>query len=886
MELRSDPKSMPVRLIVAALLCLATVFAQESDPTSYPIRHVSRPGGSVLGSKTRVGANSLQSLATVETLPFWAATAGSYTCQMIGNNPMVAQTSQSTTIPVPIVPGTCTAQSPLSLSLAFPLFGSLNYAPGGTSVGNTQFVDAFQRANFWKYTGPSGINPSYHILLAGSAATPITITVPAAYGTTSPATCGLLGRIELKWLDSYLQTTVFPQLATAGILPSHFPVFLLANVVMYQNTMATCCALGFHSDFNNPNFGGTVQTYAVADFDTSGSFSAATDINTLAHEVAEWLDDPLGSNPTPAWGRTGQVAGCRTNLEVADPLNGTSQNITMSNAYTYHVPELAFVSWFYKHVPSFGVNGWYSSNGTFTQPAATCYLSATTLSITPTTMAAGASATVTIKTAASGSIGTPTGKVTLNTSAAATVGTYALTKGAYTGTVAFPAGSYSVTANYPGDLSFGPSSSAAVALKVGAPTVSLSPISLTFASTAIGSSGTAQIITLANKGTAPLTGISVSLAGAAPRDFSRSTTCAATLAVNATCSISVTFKPTATGPRTASVSVADNSVPLTGTAVGTPTVSLSPTALTFASAPQVLTLTNKGTGDLTGISVSLGGAAPGDFSRTTTCPATLAVNATCSISVTFKPTVSGTRTATVSLTNNATGSPQLVPLTGTAVAATSPATAIISVTAFAFSSTPVGTSTAPQNVILMNTGSATLSGIAISITDSNPTDFPFTTTCAATLAAGSNCAIAVTFRPSAAGTRSATLNVRTALSSKAQTTTMSGPGVALAAPVVTLGASSLVFASTTIGTSTAAKTVTVTNSGTAPLTITRITIGGTTPVDYAQTNNCTTSLAVKASCTVSVVFKPTAKGNRSATLNIAGNATGSPRQVSLTGTGK
>ncbi len=783
--------------------------------------------------------------------------------------------------------------SPLPLSLAFPLFGSLNYAPGGTSVGNTQFVDAFQRADFWKYTGPPGINPNYHILLAGSAAKPITITVPAAYGTTAAAPCGILGRMELNWFDAYLHTTIFPQLATAGILPSHFPVFLLANVVMYQNTMATCCALGFHSDFNNPNFGGSVQTYAVADFDTSGSFSAATDINTLAHEVAEWLDDPLGSNPTPAWGRTGQVAGCRTNLEVADPLNGTGQTVTMSNAYTYHVPELAFVSWFYKHVPSFGVNGWYSSNGTFTQPAATCYLSATTLSITPTTMAAGASATVTIKTAASGSIGTPTGKVTLNTSAAATVGTYALTKGAYTGTVAFPAGSYSVTANYPGDLSFGPGSSAAVALKVGAPTVSLSPISLTFASTSIGSSGAAQIITLANKGTAPLTGISVSLAGAAPGDFSRSTTCAATLAVNATCSISVTFKPTATGPRTASVSVADNSVPLTGTAVGTPAVSLSPTALTFASttvgaasAPQVLTLTNKGTGDLTGISVSLGGAAPGDFSRTTTCPATLAVNATCYISVTFKPTASGTRTATVSLTNNATGSPQLVPLTGTAVAATSPATAIISVTAFAFSSTPVGTSTAPQNVILMNTGSATLSGIAISITGSNPTDFPFTTTCAATLAAGSNCAIAVTFRPSAAGTRSATLNVRTALSSKAQTTTMSGPGVALAAPVVTLGASSLVFASTTIGTSTAAKTVTVTNSGTAPLTITRITIGGTTPVDYTQTNNCTTSLAVKARCTVSVVFKPTAKGNRSATLNIAGNATGSPRQISLTGTGK
>src|SRR5207249_568972 len=125
-------------------------------------------------------------------------------------------------------------------------------------------------------------------------------------------------------------------------------------------------------------------TYAVADFDKTGTFSGLTDVVTLSEEVAEWVVNPFGNNPTPAWGQSG---GCQSNLESGDPLAGVTQLVTMSNSYTYRLQELAFDSWFYRDVPSIAVNGWYSTNHTFTSAAGPCLASVTTLSISPTTMA-------------------------------------------------------------------------------------------------------------------------------------------------------------------------------------------------------------------------------------------------------------------------------------------------------------------------------------------------------------------------------------------------------------------------------------------------------------------------------------------------------------------
>jgi hypothetical protein len=93
------------------------------------------------------------------------------------------------------------------------------------------------------------------------------------------------------------------------------------------------------------------------------------------------------------------------------------------------------------------------------------------------------------------------------------------------------------------------------------------------------------------------------------------------------------------------------------------------------------------------------------------------------------------------------------------------------------------------------------------------------------------------------------------------------------------------FGSVKVGTTSAAKTVTLKNVGTTAITITSITLAGLDPGDYAQTNSCASSLAASASCTISVTFKPSVTGARSAILKVTDSAAGSPQTVVLSGTG-
>jgi hypothetical protein len=174
--------------------------------------------------------------------------------------------------------------------------------------------------------------------------------------------------MDINWWQPYVETNVIPTLKTVN--PTIVPIFLFYNVVMAQGstslTGSSCCILGYHSAFGTP-----VQTYSVADFDATTSFGPASSaISAMSHEVAEWMDDPLGTNPTPAWGHVGQATACQNDLEVGDPLSGTFfPSLVMSNGVTYTPQELAFFSWFYRQSPSIGVKGWYSGNGTFTTGA-------------------------------------------------------------------------------------------------------------------------------------------------------------------------------------------------------------------------------------------------------------------------------------------------------------------------------------------------------------------------------------------------------------------------------------------------------------------------------------------------------------------------------------
>jgi hypothetical protein len=96
----------------------------------------------------------------------------------------------------------------------------------------------------------------------------------------------------------------------------------------------------------------------------------------------------------------------------------------------------------------------------------------------------------------------------------------------------------------------------------------------------------------------------------------------------------------------------------------------------------------------------------------------------------------------------------------------------------------------------------------------------------------------------------------------------------------------LAFGSVATNTTTAAKTVTLTNEGTAAITISGIAIIGTNPGDFTQTHTCGSSLAASASCTIKVTFTPAAVGSRTASLAVTDNAAGSPQRVTLAGTGK
>jgi hypothetical protein len=310
-----------------------------------------------------------------------------YTYVLAGKNPKTAHTNPSATIHTELVPliikfsngdtwdptaiTNCDSASVLTRTQNSPIFKSQSWTWGGTAIGSAQVTGAFERAEFWKYTQPSGINPGYNVKLALKTLPAVTVNVPAADAATFPAACGngLLGDVDINWLDGDLQSTVIPSLASQGVGPSTLPIFLLSNVVEYTNgNPNSCCVLGYHNAFNTAS---GIQTYGLSMFDNSGDFSGSSDISALSHEVGEWMDDPYTNNPTPAWGHIGQQSGCQNNLEVGDPLSGTTFTDTVGG-FTYHPQELAFFSWFYHQSPSLGVNGWYSDQGTFTTFAANC----------------------------------------------------------------------------------------------------------------------------------------------------------------------------------------------------------------------------------------------------------------------------------------------------------------------------------------------------------------------------------------------------------------------------------------------------------------------------------------------------------------------------------
>ncbi|HZL25879.1 MAG TPA: choice-of-anchor D domain-containing protein [Acidobacteriaceae bacterium] len=430
---------------------------------------------------------------------------------------------------------------------------------------------------------------------------------------------------------------------------------------------------------------------------------------------------------------------------------------------------------------------------------------------------------------------------------------------------------------------------------VAAPALSVS--TLAAFSAASGSTSAAQTLTLTNTGTATLTisGTPV-LGGTNPTAFAMTaTTCGSSLAPNASCTVTLTFTAPGVGSYRATVTISDNvagspqTVALmgTGTAVATPALSVSSLAAFSVasgstSAAQTLTLTNTGTATLTiSGTPALGGASPTAFAMTaTTCGSSLAPNASCTVTLTFTAPGVANYSATLTITDNAAGSPQTVALNGTGTAVPAP-TLAFSPGGLTFTATNVGTTSASQSVAITNNGNAALTISSIALSGGTPSAFAQTNNCGSSVAANTSCSIYVTFTPGTTGPLSSSVVVTDNATGSPQSFSVSGTGVA---PTASLSGSSLIFTSVP-NTTTASQSITLTNTGGATLNISGITLGGTNTSNFAETTTCGTTLAAAANCSISVTFTPTASTSYSASIGIADNATGSPQSISLIGTG-
>ncbi len=218
-------------------------------------------------------------------------------------------------------------------------------------------------------------------------------------------------------------------------------------------------------------------------------------------------------------------------------------------------------------------------------------------------------------------------------------------------------------------------------------------------------------------------------------------------------------------------------------------------------------------------------------------------------------------------------------------------------TSVTFGNQRVGTTSAVTHVHITNSGTATLNITGITLTGTNPGEFSLTSAAdgatpacplgASALNAGNTCNVDAKFGPTSTGAKSASISVTDNAPGSTQTVPLTGTGTA---PAVTLSGTTVAFGNVNVNdTKAASPAITLTNSGTGPLTISSIAVGGTNAGDFSQTNTCPVSpatLAPAANCTITPSFKPTATGARGpATLTTTDDANPTTQTVTLSGTG-
>ncbi len=285
-----------------------------------------------------------------------------YSYNMVGTGP---SSNTNTTIPVYIIPvkivvtqnTTRTTFDPTHIlsngntviqnTVDSPLFdGTTTYTQGGVDVGTTQYIDAYQRANFW---GTVKSHTNSHLHLGGPTVTAEqTLSPPSRYGATGKPFGFTAGLVDINWFDAQLPAII----TRLGITPNAFPIFLTYNVYLTEN--GSCCIGGYHSSEGSVT---APQSYAQASYvDRAGAFSQ--DVSALSHEIGEWADDPLVVNIN------GNNTPCGI-LENGDPLESNPNygaHRYVLHGFTYNLQDLVTLPYFGAPTNT-SVNGWLSFQG-------------------------------------------------------------------------------------------------------------------------------------------------------------------------------------------------------------------------------------------------------------------------------------------------------------------------------------------------------------------------------------------------------------------------------------------------------------------------------------------------------------------------------------------
>ncbi len=316
-----------------------------------------------------------------------------------------------------------------------------------------------------------------------------------------------------------------------------------------------------------------------------------------------------------------------------------------------------------------------------------------------------------------------------------------------------------------------------------APAVTLSSTSIDFGDQTVGRSGSPRIVLLTNSGSATLNIESIVPTGV----FTETDDCGAAVEPQASCTLSITFTPTAVGEFTGDVTITDDAedspqtIDLSGTGVpeGTPDVGLSTTEIDFGSqpvgttgTPVVVTVTSTGT-----VAVNIAAVtASGNFAETNDCIGALAPDAQCTINATFTPPLAGVFTGTIVIDDDASDSPQTINLTGTGFDNGAP-TADLSVASLNFGEQVVGEKSAVQTVTLTNNGTANLIVAEVLIGGDGSHSYSETDNCeGATIAVGSFCTIEVSFTPAQEGAISASVSIADDATGSPQLVALTGTG--------------------------------------------------------------------------------------------------------------